>query len=72
MTILLNFVGVFNSFVANGIEWAAWTGFDGDVIDGIVTVIGVVVAITAVVVDVVAAAFVAIIFNFSVHREIHL
>lgn len=67
MTILLNFVGTFNSLVATGIDSVAWTGLVGDVNDGIVMVTGVVAAAV-----VVAATFFAIIFNFSVHREIRL
>lgn len=68
MTILLYFVGTFNSFVATGIVSAA-SGFVGDVIDvidGIVTVTGVAADVA------VPAAFCAVFFNLSADSEIHL
>lgn len=71
MTILLNFGGTFNSFETIGMDRAA-TGLPGDVIDGIVTVSGVVVVAAAVALTL-ATTFVvvvaAIFFVLSVRIE---
>lgn len=65
MTILLNFVGTFNSLAATGMVRAA-IGLVGDVIVGIVTVTGVTVVVATAMVDAAAAA--TFFFNLSVDR----